>query len=145
MPDPLRYILIGTGGYGAVWCRSVLPHLMTANLAIPVAAVDTNREALKFAPREYLRLPPEHCFTSLIEAAETRQADFAVLVTPPHTHEAIIDIAMTFDLDVLVERPLADTLAGCCRIKHKVNEAGRKLAVAVSHRYDQDKQSLRHL
>src|SRR5947207_2892244 len=42
----------------------------------------------------------------------------------------------------LSEKPIADTMAACVRIYKKVQAAGRKMAVTMSHRFDQDKQSL---
>ena len=39
---------------------------------------------------------------------------------------------------------IADSLAASVRIARKVKRAGKKMAVTMSHRFDQDKQTLRH-
>ena len=45
-------------------------------------------------------------------------------------------------MDILSEKPIADSMETCSRIYKKVTSAGKKMAVTMSHRFDQDKQSL---
>ncbi len=45
-------------------------------------------------------------------------------------------------MHILSEKPLADSMEASARIFHKVSAAGKKMAVTMSHRFDQDKQSL---
>ncbi|MGD0094443.1 MAG: Gfo/Idh/MocA family oxidoreductase, partial [Planctomycetota bacterium] len=52
------------------------------------------------------------------------------------------DKPLAHGLHILSEKPIADTMAASCRIYHKVKRAGRKMAITMSHRFDQDKQSL---
>jgi predicted dehydrogenase len=54
----------------------------------------------------------------------------------------VVDAALAHDLHILSEKPIADTMEACCRIYRKVSAAGKKMAVTMSHRFDQDKQSL---
>ena len=138
---PLRYTLVGTGGHGTHWCRDVLPRLARLGKALPVAAVDTNPEMHKNA-REHLGLPPEKCYTDLGSALDQNPADFIIIVVPPAYHESVVDAALAHDLHILSEKPIADTMEACVRISRKVNAAGKKMAVTMSHRFDQDKQSL---
>jgi predicted dehydrogenase len=139
--QPLRYIQVGTGGFGAYWCRAFLPRLTELGKAVPVAAVDINPDALKNA-QEYLGVPPERCYTDLSRALDENSADFLNIVVPPAFHEAVVDAALARDLHILSEKPIADTMEACCRIYRKVRAAGKKMAVTMSHRFDQDKQSL---
>jgi predicted dehydrogenase len=141
MTTPLRYIIVGTGGFGAYWCQQVLPRLAKLGKAIPVAAVDLNPDALQNA-REYLGLPPEYYYTVLDQALDQVTADFIIIVVPPAHHEAVVDAALSHHLHILSEKPIADTMPACARIYHKVTSAGLKMAVTMSHRFDQDKQSL---
>ena len=62
---------------------------------------------------------------------------------PPAAHEAVVDAALAHDLDILSEKPIADTLDGSVRIARKVRQAGKKMGVTMSHRFDQDKSTLR--
>src|SRR5262249_1852679 len=81
MSDTLRYIQVGVGTQGALWCRSVLPRLAQLGKAVCVGAVDANSERLKF-PQEYLGLRPDQCFSSLIEALDSQAAHFVINSTP---------------------------------------------------------------
>jgi predicted dehydrogenase len=141
MSEPLRYIQVGTGGFGGLWCRSFLPRLTEMGKAVPVAAVDLNPDALKNA-REGLGLPPERCYSEIERAFAENPADFAVIVVPPAFHEGVVDLALAYGCHILSEKPIADTMDACCRIYHKVRAAGKKMAVTMSHRFDQDKQTL---
>ena len=141
MPTPPRFIHVGTGGFGRYWCHEVLAPLVHAGKAAPAAAVDINGENLANA-REAYGIPPERCYTDPEKAFEEVEADFAVIVVPSDHHEAIVDLAVARGLHILCEKPLADTMTAACRIYHKVERAGLKMAVTTSHRFDQDKQTL---
>lgn len=137
-----RMIQVGTGGFGAAWCRRFLPPNIEDGLIEVVAAVDTNPEALINA-EEGLNLPPERCYTDIRKAFDENPADFCAIVVPPAFHESVVDIALTHDLHILSEKPIADTLLASVRIAEKVKRAGKKMGVTMSHRFDQDKTTLR--
>jgi len=134
-----RYIQIGTGGFGRYWCRALYPRFQ--DVAVPVAAADVNPEVHANAV-EYLGLDPEAVYSSAAEAIEKHPADFVVIVVPPQFHEEVIDIAIAHGLDIVCEKPLADTMEGCMRIYRKVKASGRKLVVTMSHRYEVEKQTV---
>lgn len=138
---PLRYVIVGTGGFGAFWCANVLPRLAELGKAVPVAAVDRD-PAMHAVPREHLGLGAEQCYTDAREALARHPADFLVIVVPPAYHEHYVDLALQHGLHVLSEKPLADTMAGSVRIVDKVRAAGVKMAVTMSHRFADDKQTL---
>ncbi|TDE14280.1 Gfo/Idh/MocA family protein [Jiangella asiatica] len=132
----LRVVHIGLGRWGSVWCRDVLPHLESAGLAKTVAAVDTDVSSHGRAPAG---VP---CYTDLRDALRDHAADFVTVVVQPAFHEAVIDVALEHDVHILCEKPIADTMEACARVYRKVTAAGRKMAVTMSHRFDQDKHSL---
>jgi predicted dehydrogenase len=138
---PLKYIIVGTGGWGGHWCQRVLPRLAELGKAVPAAAVDMNPEALKNAT-DWLKLPADKCYTDIDAAFDDNPADFAIVVVPPAAHEGAVDAALAHDMDVLTEKPIADTMEASCRIYKKIKAAGKKSAVTMSHRCDQDKVSL---
>lgn len=144
MGAPLRYIIVGTGGFGGYWCQSVLPRLADLGKAVPAAAVDVSADALGNA-REYLGLAPEKCYTRMDRAFDENEADFVVVVVPPEHHESVVDAALAHDMHVLSEKPIADSMDACARVYKKVRAAGKKMAVTMSHRFDQDKQTLERL
>lgn len=137
-----RMIQIGTGGQGRAWCSRFLPpHVQNGRIEV-VAAVDINPAALANA-QEFLDLAPERCYTDLQRALDENPADFCTIVTPPAFHEAVVDAALAHDLHILSEKPIADSLNGSVRIAHKAIQAGKKMGVTMSHRFDQDKTTLR--
>jgi predicted dehydrogenase len=135
-------IQVGTGGWGGVWCRKWLPPNIADGTVEVVAAVDINPEALKNA-REGLGLRPERCYTNIQKAFDENQVDFCTVVVPPAYHEQVVDVALAHDMHILSEKPIADTLAASVRIANKVKRAGKKMGVTMSHRFDQDKTTLR--
>ncbi len=138
---PMKHaIIVGTGGFGAYWCSEILPSLLAMRLVRTVAAVDRDPESLRNA-QQGLGLPARRCYTDLTRALAENSADFLIIVVPPSFHETVVDTALAHDLDILSEKPIADTIEGTVRIFNKVQRAGRKMAITMSHRMDQDKQT----
>ncbi|MBM4085523.1 MAG: Gfo/Idh/MocA family oxidoreductase [Planctomycetes bacterium] len=148
MPEisvPKKFIQVGCGGFGGYWVSSVMPRLIDElKLAQAVAVADINPQTFPNAMAKY-HLPPEKCYTDARRAFAENRADFAIVVVPPAVHETMVNLALEHDLHILSEKPIADTMEACCRICKKVTKAGKKMAVTMSHRFDQDKQSLERL
>jgi predicted dehydrogenase len=138
---PLRYVHVGLGGWGQHWCEVTLPYLRSSGLAEPVAVVDTDKTRFGVAI-ENLGVAPDQCYTSVTDALKAHDSDFVTVVVPPAFHEEVIDTAVEHDQHILCEKPMADSLDACVRISDKVTRAGLKMAVTMSHRFDQDKQTL---
>ena len=136
-----RFIQIGTGGFGKYWCTVVLPNVR--NFMVPVAAVDISEKALENAA--HLGLPAEKLYTDLDKALRENQADFVTIVTPIPTHESIIEQALAAGLDIVCEKPLGADMSSSTRILKRVQAAGRKLSVTMSHRMEAEKQTVERL
>jgi predicted dehydrogenase len=145
---PLRFIHVGVGGWGRRWCDTFLHRaVVELGIAVPVAAVDLD-PAQFWRPQQGYGIAPERCYTDAEAAfaAHGTEADFVVIVVPPAHHEAIVGLALRYDLHILSEKPIADTMASAARIHRKVTRAGVRMAVTMSHRFDADKQTLeRHV
>lgn len=142
MSGKKRFIQVGLGGWGSAWVNGFVPRLIDELDVLKAAAVvDVNPDTFGAAMQRY-HLPAEKCYTDASRAFDENPADFAIIVTPPAFHEDIVDLALAHDMDILSEKPIADTMEGCCRIYRKVTSAGKKMAVTMSHRFDQDKQTL---
>jgi len=139
---PYKLIQVGTGNRGRAWCERILPPNIEDGLIEVVAAVDINPEALVNA-QTYLGLLPEKCYTDIGQAFAQNPADFCTVVVPPAFHESVVDVALAHNMHILSEKPIADTLIAACRIAEKVKRAGVKMGVTMSHRFDQDKTTLR--
>ncbi|MDF2958600.1 MAG: oxidoreductase domain protein [Paenibacillus sp.] len=137
-----KMIQVGTGGFGSRWCSTFLPPNMEDGLIEVVAAVDVNPDALLNA-QKHLGLREDQCYTDIKKAFDENRADFCTVVVPPGFHESVVDLALAHDMNILSEKPIADTLAASVRIANKVKQAGKKMAVTMSHRFDQDKTTLR--
>jgi len=137
-----KMIQVGTGGFGGAWCGRFLPPNINEGLIEVVAAVDIDQKALANA-QKHLGLRPDQCYTDLYKALADNRADFLTVVVPPAFHEQVVEAALEHDLHVLSEKPIADTLEASLRIARKVKYAGRKMGVTMSHRFDQDKTTLR--
>jgi predicted dehydrogenase len=55
----------------------------------------------------------------------------------------VVDAALAHGLHILSEKPIADSLTASVRIAEKVKRAGKFMGVTMSHRFDQDKTTLR--
>ena len=139
-----RVIHVGIGAFGRRWCRDFLKANVDDGTIEVVALVGRDDAALEIG-RSALGLPPERCFTDASEAFGKVAADFCTVAVTPAHHEAVIDQAIANGLDILFEKPIADTMAATLRIARKVEDAGRKMAVTMSHRFDQDKTTLRRI
>jgi predicted dehydrogenase len=137
-----RMIQVGTGGQGRAWCSRFLPPNIADGRIEVVAAVDVNPAALVNA-QEHLGLSPAQCYTDIRRAFAENPADFCTIVTPPAFHEGVVELALEHNLHILSEKPIADTMAGAVRIAAAVKAAGKKMGVTMSHRFDQDKTTLR--
>jgi predicted dehydrogenase len=135
-------IQVGTGGQGAHWCSTFLPPNAADGRVEVVAAVDVDEDAHENAV-EHLDLAPSQCYTDYETAFAEVPADFCTVVVPPWLHENVVDAAIEHDLHVLSEKPVADTLEASVRIAEKIDRAGLKMGVTMSHRFDRDKATLR--
>ncbi|QCC49865.1 Gfo/Idh/MocA family protein [Halapricum salinum] len=137
-----RVIHVGCGGWGAMWVGEFLPANVEDDTIEVVAAVDQDPEALENANRD-LDLPDERCYTDAETAFESHDAEFATLVVPPEVRKPLVEAALAHDLDLLTEKPIAPTLAEAVEIADIVEQAGARMAVTMSHRFDRDKTTLR--
>ena len=138
----LKFIHVGTGNFGIYWGKNVFPKIQP--FAECVAAVDINPEALENF-KALNRLPPDKHYTDLRAALTENKCDFIVVVVMPNARMPIIDLAIEFGVDVLCEKPAADTMEDYVAIYRKMKAAGRKIAVTMSHRYEREKQTLEQM
>ncbi|QQA42695.1 Gfo/Idh/MocA family protein [Pelagovum pacificum] len=139
-----RVIHVGVGSFGRRWCSEFLTRNIADGTIEVVAIADVDAEAVALGQKT-LGLPDSACHTSIEEAFATHEADFCTIVVPPEFHEAVVDVAIAHGVDILCEKPIAATMEASVRIARKVREAGRKMAVTMSHRFDQDKTTLRQV
>ncbi|TCU31332.1 Gfo/Idh/MocA family protein [Rhizobium azibense] len=139
-----KVLHVGAGGFGEDWCHRFLPPNVADGTIEVVGLVDIDATALEKS-RQHLGLKVDQCFTSAEKAFQMVDADFCTIVIPPALHEWVVDLALARNMHILSEKPIADTMEASVRIADKVRAAGLKMGVTMSHRFDQDKSTLRAL
>jgi predicted dehydrogenase len=127
-----RCLMIGVGGMGSRWVRDIWsPFGDRIEFA---AVVDVDPVALQ-AAGDWLGLPASARFTDPREAFHTVDADFCCIVTPPAFHQQAVELACARSMDILSEKPIADTWEACGAIVQAVRAAGVKMMVTQNYRY----------
>ncbi|MBA2514800.1 MAG: Gfo/Idh/MocA family oxidoreductase [Solirubrobacterales bacterium] len=133
-------IQFGAGSWGMSWLGKIeqSAHFELRALIEPVAGA---REAALAAG-----VAPDLCFGGLDEAlAAGVEAQVGVVVTPPATHLAVAHEAMEAGLDLLVEKPLADTLESARELVDRAEELGRRLMVSQNYRFKRAPRTVQRL
>ena len=139
-----KVLHVGLGVFGKRWCTEFLASNIADGTVDVAGIVDIDTDALAYG-QKMLGLPDNRCYTNAAQAFAETDADWCSVVVQPRDHEGIIDLALARGMDILCEKPIADEWEACLRIADKVRRAGVKMAVTMSHRFDQDKTTLRQL
>ncbi|GLQ53141.1 Gfo/Idh/MocA family protein [Devosia nitrariae] len=138
-----RMLQIGVGGYGKLWSEQFVPPNIADGLIEVVGIADTDTTALK-AAQAFHNLSDEVCFISAAELVAKVRADFVLISTPAWHHEEHIRLSIAAGLRVLCEKPVADTMEATIRVHELVKKAGTKLAMTMTHRFDQPNTTFRN-
>lgn len=122
----MRMLQIGLGGFGRKWAAITRPHL--------VAVVDPDPAARAWAVAE-LGLAPERAFATLTDALADGGFTTALVASPPDDHHASCARLLEAGIDVLVEKPLATTLADARELVAIADRTGRILMVSQNYRF----------
>src|SRR5919107_670273 len=132
MPERYRCLMLGAGAMGSRWIRDVWqPFRDRMEFA---GLVDPNPAVLGEAG-DWLGLPPAARFADAREAFTTVDAGFCCIVTPPAHHREAVELACDRGMDILSEKPIADTPQACAAIARVVNAAGVRMMVTQNYRY----------
>ena len=137
-----KFIQVGTGNWGMFWGRNFIREV--APFAECIAAVDINPEAISNFKTLNL-LPENKYYTDLRTALIENKCDFLAVVVMPPARLPVIELAIEFGLDVLCEKPAAGSMEEYVAIYKKMKNAGRKIAVTMSHRFEREKQTLEQM
>ena len=99
-----------------------------------VAVADTNPRAAKSAGDAF-GLPS---FESMEELLKAASPDAVILCTPPNTHRALTESALSAGAHVLCEKPLTLCVDDATAMVQAAERAGRHLMMASKFRYVQD-------
>lgn len=133
MADKLRCLMIGAGGMAGGYVRNFFPQF--ADRLEVVGLVDINPDPLNLAG-DFLGLEPSCRFGQMEAACDAIAADFCCIVIPPACHKQAVLLAAERKLDILSEKPIADTWEDCIAIYRAARDAGIKMQVVQNYRYD---------
>lgn len=132
MGSKRRCLMIGAGGMARGWIRTFWePFQDRVTFA---GLVDVNRTALDDSG-DHLGLPASARFANTAEAFDKVEADFCCIVTPPAFHQEAVEMACARKMDILSEKPIADSWEACCVVYRAVSAAGVKMMVTQNYRY----------
>ncbi|PZR54834.1 gfo/Idh/MocA family oxidoreductase [Xylanimonas oleitrophica] len=95
--------------------------------------------------REELGVGQARAYESVEEMLAAEHLDLVSIATPPSTHAALTVAALRAGVDVLVEKPMAPSLADCDAMIAAARENGRILSVVAQNRFRDDTATLKEV
>jgi predicted dehydrogenase len=143
MSHPLELVVIGAGQRGATaYASYAFAHPEAVRI---VAVAEPNAERRTQLADEH-DIDDERCFDSweaLVAAGQLGQG--AIIATQDQMHVEPAVAAMEAGYDVLLEKPMAHTLAGCIRLVQTAERTGRTLQICHVLRYSPFWQSIKRV
>lgn len=138
--QPLRVALIGYGLAGAVFHAP----LIAATPGMTVAAIVTSDperriQALRAFPKVRLYASVEELWR------DAARYDLAVVATPNRLHVPLGIAALNAGLPVVIDKPMAASLAGAAQLIEASQKTGKLLTVFQNRRWDSDFRTVRSL
>jgi predicted dehydrogenase len=134
----LAVVVVGAGAIGAIHARCVLAsdRMTLAGIVTRsgTAAVDLSQRLTAEFGAVAIAL-----FTSLEDALETLHPDLVSICTPPSSHLQLASIAVAAGAHVLIEKPIALTLAegqAFLQLDETAMKRGLRIGVVSQHRLD---------
>lgn len=138
--DALRAVVVGTGGMGRGWLRSILAYDEVELVGVADLDVDTARAALaEVGAPDGIAVEP-----TVEQVVDNVRPDFVVDVAIPEAHHPITIAALSRGIPVLGEKPLAATLAEAVDLVAASAAYDRLFMVSQNRRYHAELFALRH-
>jgi predicted dehydrogenase len=136
-PDrPIRVALLGYGAAGAV----LHAPLIAATAGLELGAIVTTRRARQ---RDARATYPEAAILADVGAVWRGGFDLVVVATSSRAHAELADRAIEAGVAVVVDKPLATSVAAAARIVRRARACGVPLTVFQNRRWDSDFLTLR--
>ncbi len=126
----MKFVQVGVGGFGNVWMQVLKDHPE----AEVVGLVDISDKALENACEKY-GYPRTICYSNLKRAIKATGAQAVVCCTPPAHHRRDVVTALKAGLNVISEKPMADSLANCKAMLAAAQQSGKLYVVSQNYRY----------
>jgi len=124
----MRFGIVGAGGYwGPNWVR------VLKQLNVLGAVCEKDAERVRPVVEQFKLDKSDVELLDSFEAMLKLDLDGVLVVTPPKTHAELAAAAMQAGMHVFIEKPLAENLEQCYRIKFEAERLGR--IVMVGHTF----------
>ena len=133
----LRVVHVGVGLWGRSWAE-----LTAGAPGYRLVGVADGAAVGRAWAEQGLGVP---AFRDLGRALRATGPDVVVLVSPPSTHRPLAELALAEGCHVIVEKPLAPTLADAAAIASAAAGAGRCAMVSQNYRFRRQSRALREL
>ena len=137
--EPVRYGMIGGGRGAFIGGVHRTAAAIAGNWRLTAGALSSDPERAKASGAE-IGLPADRVYGSWPEMLEREAAlrqseriEVVSIVTPNHMHAAPAIAALEAGFDVIIDKPLADTIENAKAIADAVERTGRR--IAVTHTY----------
>ena len=130
MNKPLKTVLIGAGGYGALyvdWLLDAKDYFNLVGVVDPYAKNSTR----------YKRLNKIKIYKQLEDFFAENTADLTVISTPVHLHYSQCYMALQKNTHVLCEKPLVPTIKQLDNLDEQVKKTGKTLTVGFQWCFSQ--------
>ena len=128
-----RYGVVGTGARAQLYIRALAGEF--TDVASLLAWCEPNPARMDHADGLAGGRPARYAPTDLERMITEQRLDAVVVTSPDWTHAELAARAMRAGADVVLEKPLTTTLAGCREIVAAVEETGRSLVLTFNYRY----------
>lgn len=136
-PEPLRAAIVGLG----YWGPNLLRNFATSERWNVGWIVDTDDKRRERMQRLY---PNARASSALDDALADPSIDLIAIATPPPTHHAMATRAIAAGKNVLVEKPLAETVADARALVEASARAGVRLFADHTFLYSGPVEAMRH-
>lgn len=128
MTSPIRILIVGCGNMGASHATAY-HHMPEFEICGLVARGDSKVRLNKNLGADY------PLYEDYGQALRETKPDAVCISTYPDTHEQFALMALDAGCHIFIEKPLADTVAGCEKIIAKAKESGKKVVVGYILRH----------
>ncbi|MBS4072707.1 Gfo/Idh/MocA family protein [Algoriphagus aquatilis] len=128
MTSPIRILIVGCGNMGASHATAY-HHMPEFEICGLVARGDSKVRLNKNLGADY------PLYEDYGQALRETKPDAVCISTYPDTHEQFALMALDAGCHIFIEKPLADTVAGCEKIIAKAKETGKKVVVGYILRH----------
>ena len=127
--DTVRWGIIGTGDVAEF--KGGPPLYRVPNSRLTAVMSRSEAKVKSFAGRHGV----DRWYTDATALIEDDEVDAVYIATPPHVHRALAEQAAAAGKHILLEKPMAPTVADCIAINEAVKKNGVQLIVAYYRRF----------